>query len=265
MRLKLERDIVFLDFEATGTDTTRDRIVQIAMIRLSPDGTRRTFDSLVDPDVSIPAEATAIHHITQDMVRSSPKFKDLALKILEFMLDADVGGFGIARYDLPLMACEFKRAGLAFDLAGRKVVDALLIFHRMEPRTLGAAMQFYCGRPIANAHDARADTEASLDVFIAQVERYQGQDGKPALPAELAGISDFCTLVDPKHVDTRGKFVWRHGSAAFNFGKYQTRALEEVVKQDRPYVQWLADGGGAGEVAEICARALRGEFPKRSA
>lgn len=263
--LRLERDVVFFDLEATGTDPARDRIVQVALVRLSPDGTRRPWDSLVDPETPIPPESSQIHGITDAMVRTAPRFRDLAPKLLEQLKDADLGGFGLVRYDIPLLTAEFKRAGIAFDVSGRKVVDALTIFHRLESRTLAAAYAFYCGKRLEHAHNALADAEASLEVLLAQVGHYQGRPDRPDLPEDLAGLAEFCGAgADAKNVDSRGKFVWRHGQATFNFGKHQTKSLQDVVRLDRAYVEWLACGeASTPEVSEICRKALGGEFPQK--
>ena len=263
MRLKLDRDVVFFDFEATGVDATRDRIVQIAMIRLSPAGSRRTYETLIDPEMPIPAESTAVHKITDAMVRGGPRFREEAPKVVEFLRDADLGGFGVARYDVPLLLAEFKRVGVSFEMSGRRVLDALTVYHRMEPRNLAAAHAFYCGKPLANAHNAMADAEASLNVFLAQVEKYQGSEERPNLPADVQGLHDFCGMSDPKNGDSRGKFVWRHGEAAFNFGRYQTRPLAEILRSDPGYLHWLA-ANSAPEVADICRKALAGELPKKT-
>lgn len=264
MRLKLERDVVFLDFEATGTDPARDRVVQVALVRLSPSGERRSFEQLVHPEMPIPPESTAIHHITDEMVKDKPRFRDIAVKVQEFMAGADIGGFGVIRYDVPLLVAELRRAGIWFDPSDRRIVDALILYHRFEPRNLSAAYRFYCGKTLEGAHDAKADAEASLDVFLAQVERYQGRKDAPNLPEELAALAELCAAGDPKNVDSRGKFVWRFGAVTFNFGKHQTRSLEEVVKIDRSYIEWLAFTANSGdEVAGICKSALEGRIPKK--
>lgn len=263
-RLKLDRDLVFLDLEATGVDVARDRIVQIALARMTPDGIRTTMESLVNPEMRIPKESTEIHKISDEMVKDAPKLRDLAPKILEFIDGADLGGFGVTRFDIPMLIAEFKRVGHVFSVNGRRVVDALIIFHKMESRTLSAAMQFYCGKTMEGAHNALADTTAALDVFLAQVERYNGADGKPELPADLDGLHAFCSAGNPGNVDTKGKFVWRHGAATFNFGKHQTRTLEDVARTDRSYIEWLMNADmTTPEVAEICRLALQGVFPKR--
>jgi len=257
--LTFERDLAFFDLEATGVDTQRDRIVQVAVIRLSPTGTRTRWSTLVNPECPIPPEAIAVHHITDAMAAKAPRFKDVAAQILEKLEGADLGGFGAARYDIPLLSAEFQRAGLSFPLEGRRVFDAQAIFHKMEPRNLTAAYALYCGKSLENAHDASADAEASLDVFLAQLERY-----KDRLPAEAAALHEFCAPGDPaRNVDSGGKFVWRHGEAAFNFGKHRTRTLQEVVKTDRNYVEWVARTKDMGEAADICWKALQGSFPKK--
>ena len=264
MSLKLDRPMVFLDLEATGVDAQRDRIVQVGLLRLSPDGARSGFDSLVDPGVPIPRESAAVHGITDADVRGKPTFAQLAPRLMHELEGADLGGFGIVRFDVPMLAAEFKRANVAFDTARRRMVDAMLIFHRMEPRNLAAAVKFYCGRPFEKAHDARADAEAALDVLAAQLERYGG--GAAGLPADVKGLHEFCCAHDPRYVDAKGKFVWRHGEATFAFGKYQTRSLEDVARSDRSYLEWLIRAESTTpEVAEICRRALAGFTPKRPA
>lgn len=265
MELQLEKPIVFLDFEATGVDVQRDRIVQVACVRLWPDGRRDIFDSLVDPQVPIPAEAAAVHGITDAMVRGKPAFKELATTLLAFINGSDLGGFGICRFDIPMLTNELKRAGISYDVGAHRTVDAMLIFHRMEPRSLGAALQFYCGKPLQNAHNALADAEASLEVLLAQVRRY-GQAAATPLPSSVQGLHEFCTTADPRNVDARGKFVWRHGVATFAFGKHQTKSLEEVAKTDRSYIEWLAKAEGTpADVVEICRNALAGRFPAQKA
>lgn len=268
--LKLDRPMVFLDLEATGVDVQRDRIVQVACIRLMPDGTRDVLESLVDPLMPIPKESAAVHGITDEQIKGQPTFRDLAPRLIEFFAGADFGGFGICRFDLPMLGAEFKRAGVVFDFAGHRSVDAMLIFHRMEPRSLSAALRFYCGKPLENAHNAKADAEASLDVLLAQLQRYGNGATVPQshsatampLPTDVQGLHDWCTAPDPRHVDSKGKFVWRHGIATFAFGKHQTKALEDVVRSDRSYLEWLTKADSTPpDVAEICRKALVGIFP----
>lgn len=258
--MTFERDLAFFDLEATGTDPQRDRIVQVAVVRLSPKGERTRWSSLVNPECPIPPESTAVHKITDAMVAKAPRFRDVAPQVLERLADADLGGFGAARYDLPLLSAELQRAGLSFPLEGRRVFDAQTLFHKMEPRNLTAAYALYCGKVLQDAHSADADAEASLDVFLAQLERYKGR-----LPETPAALHEFCAPGDPaRNVDSGGKFVWRHGEAAFNFGKYRTMTLQEVLKRDRGYVEWVARTKDMGEAADICWKALQGDFPKKA-
>jgi DNA polymerase-3 subunit epsilon len=258
--VKLERDLVFYDLEATGTDPLRDRIVQIALVRLKVDGARERFDSLVNPERPIPPAAIAIHHITDEMAAQAPTLRVLAPKIRELFDGADLGGFNIRGYDLPMLQAELARVAKPLDMEGRRVVDAMTIFHKLEPRTLGRAYEFYCGKLLEKAHDATADAEASLDVFLAQVERYHGRPGRPDLAQDIAGLHDFCDL----NVDALGKLNWREGEAAFSFGKYRGKTLREVLELEPGYIQWLSRNRDfSAEVADICAKALNGVFPKR--
>ncbi|MFA6003319.1 MAG: 3'-5' exonuclease [Elusimicrobiota bacterium] len=257
--MKLKKPVVFFDLETTGVAPEQDRIIDIALLRREPDGREEVFSSLVDPGVPIPAEATAIHHITDSMVRGQPTFKQLASKITAFIGDADLAGFGVARFDVPMLLAEYKRAGAVLPMAGRGVVDALTIFHRMEPRNLTAAYRFYCGQTLEGAHRAEADMRASSAVLWAQVEKY------PDLPQDMEGLAGFCSSRDVRSVDSEGKLVWRNGKASFNFGKHRTLSLEEVVRKEPSYLEWLMNAEKTTpELAAICRNALCGTFPKPS-
>jgi DNA polymerase-3 subunit epsilon len=252
-----DRPLVFFDLEATGISALDDKIVDICLLKKFPDGKEELFSSLVNPGVPIPREAVAIHHITDEMVATAPTIKDLAIKILDFIEGADIGGFNILKYDLPMLTAELKRAGFELKLEGRRLVDAFTIFQKMEPRNLGAAYKFYCGKVMDSAHRAEVDTRASLAVFEAQAARYE------ALPKDMAGIASFCSSRDAKAVDAEGKFVWRNGEAAFNFGKHRTLTLREVAARDRSYIEWLMRAERTTpELARICKDALEGKFPK---
>lgn len=259
-RLALSKSLVFFDLEATGVYPAEDRIVDIALIKRNPDGSEESFSSLVNPEMPIPPEAQAIHHITDEMVQDQPTFRQLALRLIQFIGDADLGGFGIIRYDVPMLTAEFKRAGVSFGIEGRSLVDTLTIFHRKEPRTLSAAYRFYCGKSLDGAHRAEADAQAAYEVFWRELERY------PDLPSDIAGINGFCRKPDPGQVDGEGRLVWRNGKASFNFGKYRTWPLEEVVRCDHAYVQRLIQSDKtSAELARICREALMGVFPTKAA
>jgi DNA polymerase III subunit epsilon len=259
MPLTLTKPLVFFDLEATGVSTSEDRIVDIALVKRLPDGKEEFFSALVNPQMPIPPETIAIHHITDAMVALEPTFKELAPKILEFIGDADLGGFGSLKFDVPMLIAEFKRAGMVFSLEGRALVDAMTIFHRMEPRSLSAALKFYCGKTLEDAHRAEPDARASLEVFFAQLERY------PELPKDVAGLAGFCGEKPARNVDAEGKFVWRNGKAAFNFGKYRTLTIDEVVRKDPGYLRWLAGAERTTpELAKICTDAMSGIFPAKA-
>jgi DNA polymerase-3 subunit epsilon len=256
--ISLRKSVVFFDLETTGVSTEHDRIVDIACIRQDPDGREETFISLVDPGMPIPPEATAVHGISDEMVRGQPTFRDLAGKLQAFLGDADLAGFGILKFDVPMLQAEFRRAGNALLMEGRSLVDALTIFHRQEQRNLAAAYKFYCGQALVGAHRAEADTRASRAVLWAQLERYAD------LPKDMAGLSAFCGERDAQRVDSQGKLVWRNGKASFNFGKHRTLTLEEVVRKEPSYLEWLKGAQQTTpELAQICREALAGRFPAK--
>jgi DNA polymerase-3 subunit epsilon len=259
--MKLDRPLCVFDLEATGTDVNQDRIVDVCVLRREPDGTETVFSSLVNPGVPIPPEATAIHHISDQMVAAEPTIKDLAPRLLEIFEGADIGGFNAAKYDIPLLTNELKRAGFDFPMTGRRVADSFTIFQRKERRDLTAAYKFYCGKDLTGAHRAEADVRATAEILFAQVEHYAD------LPKDMAGLDAFCSAVDPSRVDADGKFVWKNGEAAFGFGnKHKGKTLREVITLDRGYVNWMVDKGAfSADVVRICREALEGKFPEKKA
>ena len=255
--MKLARPLIFLDIEATGTDAHRDRIVEIALIKIHPDARREEKILRIHPGVRISAEVIAVHGITNEDVANAPPFKDVAISLLDFMEGCDFAGFGIARFDLPLLIEEFKRCGFPFPKGEPAILDSLTIFHRKEPRDLTAAYQFYCQKQLVGAHGARADTLASEEVLFAQLKRY------PDLPQDVQGLHEFCHKQDERFVDSGRKMIWKDGEAAINFGKYKGELLKDLVKKQRDYVEWMVqDGKFSQDVVDICWRALKGEFPK---
>jgi DNA polymerase-3 subunit epsilon len=255
--MKLDRPLCVFDLEATGVDVNQDRIVEICVLRLEPGGQETLFESLVDPGAPIPPEATAVHKITNDMVRGQPTIKDLAPKILDVFEGADVSGFNAVKFDVPMLTAELKRAGFDFPLAGRRFADSFTIFARKERRDLSAAYKFYCGKELSGAHRAEADVRASAEVLFAQVERYAD------LPKDMEGLSAFCSQVDASRVDAEGKFVWRNGEATFGFGnKHKGKTLREVIASDRSYINWMIEKGSfSAEVIKICKDAVAGVYP----
>jgi DNA polymerase-3 subunit epsilon len=254
--MKLSRPLIFLDIEATGADASRDRIVEIALVKNRPDGKREEKIIRINPGIKISAEVVAVHGITNEEVANAPAFKDVAISLLDFMEGCDFAGFGVARFDIPILVEEFKRSGFPFPKGEPAILDALTIFHRKEPRDLTAAYQFYCHKKLVGAHGARADTLASEEVLLAQLARY------PDLPQDVPGLHDYCHKQDERYVDGRGKFIWKDGEAAMNFGKYKGELLRKLVKDQRDYVEWVINEGKfPQEVVDICWKALRGEFP----
>lgn len=254
--ITLERPLVFLDLETTGTDVNNDRIVDIALLRREPNGVETLFASLVDPELPIPAAATAVHHISDEMVKGQPTFKDLAPKVVDFIDGCDLGGFNVLKFDIPLLAAELKRAGRGLDPLAHRVVDAFAIFQKMEPRSLGAAYKFYCGKAIDGAHRAEADTRAAMEVFWGQLERY------PELPRDMGKLAVWCK---GDNLDSQGKFVWRNGQVALNFGKHRNTPLEEIAKRDPSYLKWfMGTEQATDEQKQICEEALKGRFPTKA-
>ncbi|MEK7389903.1 MAG: 3'-5' exonuclease [Elusimicrobiota bacterium] len=259
--IKLDRPFCIFDLEATGTNVLEDRIVDVCVLRREPDGRETLFSSLVNPGVPIPPEATAIHHITDEMVQDEPRLVDLAPKLLELFEGADLGGFNAVKYDIPLLAMELKRAGIVWPGPGKRTVDSFVIFSRKERRDLSAAYKFYCGKELSGAHRAQADVQATAEILWAQVERYAD------LPKDVPSLEAWCNQADPGRVDVDGKFVWKNGEAAFAFGnKHKGKTLREVVRCDRSYIGWMVEKGNFGaDVVRICREALEGRFPEKKA
>ena len=256
--LRLDRPLVCFDLETTGTDVATDRIVQIGLIRVEPDGTRLSFESLVDPGRPIPPEATAVHGITDAQVAGQPTFVQLVDRVMDLLEGADLAGYNSLGFDLPLLMEECERAGRPLRTEGRRHVDAMRIFHRMEPRDLTAALRFYCGQELTDAHSALADATATLEVIDAQVAHYD------ALPADTEGLNRFCCEGDECFLDATRKFVWNdQGEAVLAFGKYKGQSLREVARSNTGYLDWIAGKDFTAEVKRIARDAQRGVFPRK--
>lgn len=255
--MNLTRPIIFFDIEATGSDATRDRIVEIALIKRHPDGRLEEREHRFNPCVRIPSEVISIHGITNEDIANAPTFKELAAELLDFMACCDFGGFGISRFDIPILIEEFRRAGMDFSAATCHIIDGLSIFHQRERRDLTAAYQFYCKKELVGAHGAKADAFASMEVVIAQITHYED------LPRDIPALHSYCNKRDERFVDSSRKFIWRDGEAAFNFGKYKGHLLRTLAREQRDYLQWMvSDAKFSQDVIDICWRALRGEFPR---
>jgi DNA polymerase-3 subunit epsilon len=236
MRLSLTKPLCFFDLETTGTQLTKDRIVQLAAVILFPDGHRESRNYVVNPEISIPEEITAIHGISNEMVQNAPKLAEVAEEIIAFMGDSDLAGYNSNKFDIPFMVEEFYRVGHPFPMEGRNFVDVQNIFHKMEQRTLSAAYQFYCGKPMENAHDALYDTEVTLDVFLAQLDRYD------QLTPEIPALAAFSSNSPLGAVDFAGRLAKNQaGEIMYNFGKHKGKTVEAVMKLEPGYYGWMLD------------------------
>lgn len=254
--LALSRSLAFFDLETTGTDPMADRIVEIAVLRLDPSGGREVRSRRLNPERPIPADATAVHGIRDEDVKDAPTFRQIARGLLDFLGEADLSGFNVSRFDVPLLDREFRDCGLDLGLDRRRVIDAMTIFHRKEPRHLSAAVRFYLGREHAGAHAAQADVEAAADVLAAQLGRYDD------LPCTVEELDGWCNPVPADAVDRAGKFVLREGEVTFTFGRNRGKPLKEVAASDPDYLSWLLTCDFAPDVRALLEGALRGEFPR---
>lgn len=232
MELKLTRPICFFDLETTGINITKDRIVEIAILKVFPNGNKESKTWLVNPEMPIPPEVSAIHGITDERVANEPTFKALAPEIFSLIKDSDLAGFNSDRFDIPLLAEEMLRVGLDFEMKNRVSVDVQTIFHKMEQRTLSAAYQFYCNKNLENAHSASADTNATYEVLKAQLDRYEN------LENDIKKLSSFTTR--KKSVDFAGFIVYnKEGEEVFSFGKHKGKKVVDVLEQEPGYFGWI--------------------------
>ncbi len=235
MKLNLKRPVVLFDLETTGTNITNDRIVEISVVKVMPDGSEIVKTRRINPGCPIPAEATAIHHITDEDVKDEPEFRKVARSLADLFTGCDIAGFNSNRFDIPLLDQEFQRAGVDFDFGKARFIDVQTIFHKKEPRTLVAAYKFYCGKDLTEAHSASADTMATYEVLKAQLERYDD------LPNDIAALSEYAS--QNRNVDFMGRLVYdEQRREIINFGKYKGRIAEEVLKNDPGYYSWIMQG-----------------------
>ncbi len=236
MKLNLKNPIVFLDLETTGVDPAKDRIVEISLVKVFPDGTKEVKTRRINPEMPIPPEATAVHGIMDEDVKDCPRFREIAKSLAAYIEGCDFGGFNSNKFDIPVLAEEFLRAGVDIDLKKRKMVDVQNIFHKMEQRTLVAAYKFYCNKDLENAHSAEADTLATYEVLMAQLDRYQGE-----LKNDIDFLSDFSSR--SQFVDYAGRIVYDDkGIEVFNFGKHKGRSVAEVFREEPSYYSWMMNG-----------------------
>ena len=253
--LKLERPLAIFDLEATGLNARADRIVEISIVKLMPDGSHEVHTFRVNPEMPIPMESQAIHGISDADVADCPTFDSLAPKINELLADCDLGGFSVINFDIPMLEEEFMRARITFDMTDRRIVDAQRIFHKKEPRNLTAAVKFYCNDTLENAHGAEADAVATMRVIEGQLEKYSD------LPTDVDGLDKFSTARDVSWADRSGKLKWINGDIAINFGKKRGKTLRTLAEDDRSYLRWIMKSDFPRDTQEIVSNAMEGTFP----
>lgn len=236
MKLNLKNPLVFFDLETTGTNINSDRIVEICYLKVHPNGNEESKTLRINPEMHIPEEASAIHGIYDEDIKDCPTFKDVAKKIAADIEGCDLAGFNSNRFDIPVLAEEFLRAGVDIDLMKRKFIDVQVIYHKMEQRTLSAAYKFYCDKNLEDAHTAEADTRATYEVLKAQLDRYAD-----TLKNDIYFLSEYSCHT--KNVDFAGRIVYNdQGVEVFNFGKYRGVPVKEILQKDPGYYSWIIQG-----------------------
>jgi DNA polymerase III subunit epsilon len=247
MYLKLRNPLVFFDLETTGINVSNDKIIELSFIKLMPNGEKFKKTMRLNPQKPIPAETSLIHGIYDDDVKDAPIFKEIAKDLAKFLEGCDLAGYSIIKFDVPMLVEEFLRAELEFDVSKRKLIDAQKIFHLMEKRNLSAAYKFYCNKMLDGAHNAEADTLATLEVLDAQVKLYESQSVTDALGNILGKIENdmdaLHKITCTNMVDLAGRFIFnKDGEAVFNFGKYKNKLITEVLDKEPNYYDWMMKG-----------------------
>lgn len=248
MQIKLNKPLIFIDIEATGLSIGSDRIVEISMLKLMPDNSTETLTERINPEIPIPEKVSQIHGIYDKDIADCQTFKQMAPRLLQFIANSDLAGYNSNKYDIPLLAEEFLRAEVDFDLDGRKLLDVQNIFHFMEPRNLSAAYKFYCNKPLEHAHSAEADVIATFEVFKAQLDRYDGVEleddkGNRYQPVvnDIAKLSELS--MKTKNVDLAGRIIYNEkGQEVFSFGKHKDKPVVEVFTKEPSYYSWMMNG-----------------------
>jgi len=254
--MKLTKDLVILDLETTGAWVEKDKIIEIAMIRRLPNGEESIYVKKVNPKMPIPKAVSLLTGITNEDVKAAPAFNDIALEVLNFIGQSDIAGFNIQKFDLPILERELNEAGHKFEWQHLNIYDAQVIYHVSEKRDLSSAYQFYCNRNLDDAHSALADTRATLEILEAQVARYIGN----GQPIESLGKFEYKQVAE--FYDKERKFRWWNGKLYMMFGKYAKKySLEEIVKKDHGYLEWILNADFSQEVKSLIRDVLDGRFP----
>jgi DNA polymerase-3 subunit epsilon len=232
LELNLRRPIAFLDLETTGINVSTDRIVEISVLKISPDGRQEWLSTRINPGMPIPPKSTAIHGITDADVADAPVFREIAKKLIAFLEGTDLAGYNAIKFDIPVLAEEFLRINMDFNFLKRKYIDVQVIFHKKEQRTLAAAYQFYCNKELENAHSSMADTQATFDVLKSQLDRYSDLENDVEKLAEFSSFNN--------NVDFAGRIIYdENGIEIFNFGKHKGKSVEKVFSEDPSYYSWM--------------------------
>lgn len=248
MKLNLKNPIVFFDLETTGININTDRIVEICYLKVYPNGNEEAKTMRINPEMHIPEQSSAVHGIYDEDVAGCPTFKEIAKQIARDIEGCDIAGFNSNRFDVPLLAEEFLRAGVDIDMSRRKFIDVQVIYHKLEQRTLSAAYKFYCDKNLEDAHTAEADTRATYEVLKAQLDRYP-----EALQNDMAFLADYSSFT--RNVDFAGRMVYNEENIpVFNFGKYKGKAVEEVLRKDPGYYSWMLQGDFTLNTKQILTR-----------
>jgi DNA polymerase-3 subunit epsilon len=232
--LQLSKPLAIIDLETTGVNLSSDRIVEIAIVKILPDGSKQIKRKLLNPEIPISAVSIEMHGITNEMVKDAPTFRQAANEIRQFLDNCDLAGYNSNRFDVPLLAEEFLRVGLDFDFNHRRLLDVQKIFHMMEQRTLGAAYKFYCNKDLIDAHSAEADASATWDVLLAQIQKY------PHLGVTVESVLK--CIGEENIVDFARRMIFDNGVEVFNFGKHKGRPVMEVLKNEPQYYDWMMKG-----------------------
>jgi DNA polymerase-3 subunit epsilon len=256
--IKIEKPLVFFDLETTGVSIQNDRIVEISLVKFTPDGEKEVKTRRINPEMPIPPDATAIHGITDADVADSPTFKSISKSLYLYLEGCDMAGYNIAKFDMPLLAKEFSRSQLEFSASGRKIIDPYIIFCQMEPRSLSAAYKFYCGKEIENAHSAEGDILATIDVLEGQLAKY------PDLPKDILSLHEFCGARDSANIDGTGKFKWQNNEAVIGFGRNAGTSLKKMAVDNPGFLRWIINSDFPDDAKEVANNALKGTFPEKA-
>ena len=255
MNITLKRPLVFFDLETTGISTSTDRIVEMCLIKVYPDGREEVLNKRINPQVPIPKEASDIHGIYDADVANEPTFNVVAKELNQFLESCDFAGFNSNRFDFPMLVEEFFRAGIEFEVENRKFIDVQRIFHIMEPRNLAAAYKFYCNGDLENAHSAEADTRATYEVFKAQLHKYEQLEKNIDALHKISGQSNL--------VDLAGRIVRNDkGEEVFNFGKHKGRPVAQVFSREPSYYDWMMNGDFPQQTKQVITRLRLKQFNK---